>query len=371
MKQKTKLALKLFILSISLISAAALYAPKAAYAADSPFTISQICTPDNSAAGSGYNLGRCVNNIYLFSIILSGFVGVLMFIFAGYLYIQGSAEDVEQANSIMGTTLLGMAILFGTFLILNTIDPALTKIPSISAPAVNCSGGGIFNDCSALPQNNPNIKNPFGVQNANADTTNAAANPNEGAPVDPNASFVRFNQSASPWGSQSYGSCPSSDGPGTVSSSGCGPAALAEIFAWYYKQGSTTINPDITSKYHISSAADINPGTIAQIAADKGLRACGQGSSHEIGVQLAPLFGLKATPVTDFSQVQTALQSHIPVLVAVGGPSYFTNGGHFIVLYGMPDSGHVLIADSGPRNRTIATVQTLTDAANYYWVIKP
>lgn len=137
MKQKAKIAFLAGIMSLSLLGSLSFFVPQA-HASVSSVLSGQICEPDNSKAGYTYNLGRCVNNIYIFSISIASFIAVIMFVFAGYLYVQGSEESVESAKSMMTSTLLGMAILFGAYIILNTIDPSLTTISNTDSLQTNC-----------------------------------------------------------------------------------------------------------------------------------------------------------------------------------------------------------------------------------------
>ncbi len=120
--------------------------PVLALAADNG---TQICTPNQTAAGSGTNLGTCINNIYIFAIAFAGFVALIMFIAAGYMYMTGGESGVKKAKDIMTSTVVALVILFGAFALLNTLDPNLTSIrgvilPEVSCPAGGCAIGGAF-----------------------------------------------------------------------------------------------------------------------------------------------------------------------------------------------------------------------------------
>ncbi len=159
MKEKTKIHLKTLILAFAVLNAALFTVPQLAHADIGSILKGQICEPDNSAMGSAFNIGRCINNIYIFAISIAGFIAVLMFVLAGYNYITGTSESISEAKKIMGSTVLGLVILFGTFLLLNTIDPNLTKVPALVAPQVNClqvdTGGKTENICADLPDQLP------------------------------------------------------------------------------------------------------------------------------------------------------------------------------------------------------------------------
>src|SRR5437879_3355490 len=139
MKQKTKNLVKFWILAIALVNYVFVFAPHPAHAAISSILSGQICEPDNSTDGAPYNIARCVNNIYSFAVAIGGFVAVLMFVLAGYYYAQGGNENVTTAKSYINSTIIGLVLLFGTYALLNTIDPNLTTLPKITAPGVNCA----------------------------------------------------------------------------------------------------------------------------------------------------------------------------------------------------------------------------------------
>ncbi|MHB8871563.1 MAG: pilin [Candidatus Doudnabacteria bacterium] len=160
MKEKTKLRLKTLILALAVISSIPFVVPQFANADVNSLLRGQICEPDSSGVDSGFNVGRCINNIYIFAISIAGFLAVLMFVLAGYQYITGTSESISEAKKIMGSTLLGLVILFGTYIILNTVDPNLTKVPALVAPQVNCeqvstTTGKTENICADLPDQFP------------------------------------------------------------------------------------------------------------------------------------------------------------------------------------------------------------------------
>ena len=159
MKEKTKIHLRTLILTLAIFNAALFTVPQLAHADVSSILRGQICEPDNSGVGSAYNIGRCINNIYIFAVSIAGFIAVLMFVLAGYNYITGTSESISEAKKIMGSTLLGLVILFSAYILLNTIDPNLTKVPALVAPQVNCNqidkDGKSENICADLPDQLP------------------------------------------------------------------------------------------------------------------------------------------------------------------------------------------------------------------------
>ncbi len=148
MKQKTKNILKIWLLSGALLCLGLIVIPHPAHAANSLLS-GQICEPDNSSGGSGYNLARCVNNIYTFGVAIGGFVAVLMFVIAGYYYAQGGNENISTAKSYINSTIVGLILLFGTYALLNTIDPNLTRVPKIQVPTDPCASGALVGNITA------------------------------------------------------------------------------------------------------------------------------------------------------------------------------------------------------------------------------
>lgn len=141
---KTKKYFKALILGLALFQASFVTVPQLAHAATS---VDQICEPDQGA-GATKNFARCLHNIYLFTVAFVGSVSVLMFVVSGYMYMTGDEKMIGRAKNIMTRTIIAIIILLGTFAILNTLDPNLTKIPEISVPQVKCTSAA---SCSNLP----------------------------------------------------------------------------------------------------------------------------------------------------------------------------------------------------------------------------
>lgn len=99
----------------------------------------QICEPAQKGIEASQNLKRCVNNIYLFSVAVVGVVSVLMFVIAGYMYMAGTQESIKKAKQYITSTLAAILILLGAYVILNTIDPNLTRIYDLNFPAIDCA----------------------------------------------------------------------------------------------------------------------------------------------------------------------------------------------------------------------------------------
>lgn len=85
------------------------------------------------------NLPEYVSRIYNIMIGLAGGFASFMFIVAGFQYVlaRGDASKVGQATKRMENTVVALFLIFGAYLILNTINPALLslKLPEIKTIA--------------------------------------------------------------------------------------------------------------------------------------------------------------------------------------------------------------------------------------------
>ncbi len=96
-----------------------------------------IDTPDTTDAGT------YLRYLYVLGIFLAGLISFVLLIKAGmrYLTSAGNPSKIQDAREQITASLLALLIIFGSYLILNTINPELLRIhfPSISIPP---SAGG-------------------------------------------------------------------------------------------------------------------------------------------------------------------------------------------------------------------------------------
>ncbi|TSA45135.1 hypothetical protein D4R51_02395 [bacterium] len=106
-----------------------------------------------------------LNNLYRFAVGIAGLLA-LGFIVAGGVYYtisSGSGDKQREARSMITSALLGVALLFGSYLILNTVNPQITKLgelklrvdsapslPSSTAQSVGEGEGGCGGDFKKL-----------------------------------------------------------------------------------------------------------------------------------------------------------------------------------------------------------------------------
>lgn len=96
-----------------------------------------LCTPSEPA--DGHDLERCISRLYRFSITAGGFVVVFLIVFAGYTYITGGESGKTAAKKYINTSLTGMAVLLGSYVLLNFVNPSLLQIKPIQPPIFTAS----------------------------------------------------------------------------------------------------------------------------------------------------------------------------------------------------------------------------------------
>ncbi len=91
-----------------------------------------LCTPSEPADGK--DLERCINRLYRFSLSAGALVLVFFLVLAGYLYITSGETGKGKAKSILSNSLVGMAILAGSYVLLYFINPSLVAFKPIQPP---------------------------------------------------------------------------------------------------------------------------------------------------------------------------------------------------------------------------------------------
>lgn len=83
--------------------------------------------PDVSSAKGP---GDLVNKIYLYVLSIAGALAVARIVYGGLMVVlnQGAAAKLTDAKNIIKEAIIGLLLLVGAFLILNTINPSLTKL---------------------------------------------------------------------------------------------------------------------------------------------------------------------------------------------------------------------------------------------------
>lgn len=103
-------------------------------------------SPELTEVGDDFTLGKYINILVQIAIGIAGILAVIMIIVGGVQYMTTDAlTGKSNARSTITSAILGLLIALGSFIILNTINPTLTKIePDIRELEA------VFKDDSAL-----------------------------------------------------------------------------------------------------------------------------------------------------------------------------------------------------------------------------
>lgn len=101
--------------------------------------VPQIASANPCQSGPGASLSHCITQIYTWSLGGSGILGVLMIVLGGYKVMTagGNAEQASSGKSYILSAIVGICLLFGAYLILNTINPDLVKFKDITNNSFN------------------------------------------------------------------------------------------------------------------------------------------------------------------------------------------------------------------------------------------
>lgn len=101
----------------------------------------------NNEPNPDANIGKCVTQIYKWALAVSAILAMMIMVLGGYLVMTagGSAQQSEKGKNYVLSAIVGMGLLFGTYLILNTINPDLVKFRDFGTepPGVGAPGPGV------------------------------------------------------------------------------------------------------------------------------------------------------------------------------------------------------------------------------------
>lgn len=101
-----------------------------------------LCIPQ----GDGTDLAECIDRLYRFGIAAGAILLVLFLVIAGYLYITAGESGKGQAKNMVLSVVTGMALLLGSYVILNFINPSLVVIKPFQPPIFSTAGLPICQD---------------------------------------------------------------------------------------------------------------------------------------------------------------------------------------------------------------------------------
>ncbi|MDD2257605.1 MAG: pilin [Patescibacteria group bacterium] len=84
-------------------------------------------------------LADYITSFYTYALNILGVLAVLILMAGGVQWIisGGNTKKIESAKKMIGGSIFGGALLIGSYLILNTINPDLTKLPAIEMPMID------------------------------------------------------------------------------------------------------------------------------------------------------------------------------------------------------------------------------------------
>lgn len=129
-------------------------------------------------------LPQQIGNFYAFALGIGGLLALGVLIFGGILYTTsaGNASRQDDAKQWITGALVGLLILFGSWFILNTINPELTRLKDLNLIANKAAeglpggqgipgGNSVIIDGKACPlNNNPTITDSCGVARSQGGT---------------------------------------------------------------------------------------------------------------------------------------------------------------------------------------------------------
>lgn len=114
-----------FIAAFAVIAALSI---RASLAADQIVNVDFPCPTGSCAAPT--NIPDYFNTIYQFALGISGLLALGMIVAGGVRYTvsAGNSSQQSEAKSMITSAIWGLVLLFGSYLILNTINPQITKM---------------------------------------------------------------------------------------------------------------------------------------------------------------------------------------------------------------------------------------------------
>jgi len=104
------------------------------------FALAQTNACDTAASSDPSNIGKCINQVYIWSLGAGALLALVMIVFGGYITLTaaGNAERASRGKNFIFSSVVGLILLFGAYLLLNTINPDLVNF-KINLPNSNNS----------------------------------------------------------------------------------------------------------------------------------------------------------------------------------------------------------------------------------------
>lgn len=84
------------------------------------------------------NLGQYISLFYQFFVTSAGILATVMIVFGGYRWITaaGNANKIGEAKETIISAILGLILALTSYILLNTINPAITSLKPLTVPAL-------------------------------------------------------------------------------------------------------------------------------------------------------------------------------------------------------------------------------------------
>ena len=105
--------------------------------------------PCSTPTAQGCNPTSYINNFYTFTLLIGGLVAFGAIVFGGVKYMTsaGNPSSQSEGKAWIESALLGLLLLAGAYLILNTVNPNLTQLnlPTLQPLQTGPAGGASSN----------------------------------------------------------------------------------------------------------------------------------------------------------------------------------------------------------------------------------
>ncbi len=281
-------------------------------------------------------IAQYVGGAYNYAVSIAAVLAAVMMMIGGlqYLTAGGDPSKVSRAKSRISDAVLGLVLVFGSYLLLYAINPTLTAGSVLLVPKVEQT---VF-VANETPEYLVDESTPTAAT-AQSNPAGTKTPPTQGSSVPSLKQYdfknVGYINSNSP---KCITQGNAGKKPYTIASSGCGVTSAAMVVGYYH--------PEITPS--------TLPPAMAELATNNNMRTCSNGCKSCSGTAGAfftsastvGTYGLKGEQVT-LSKALSLLRQGKPIVALYGKPSMFTCGGHYIVFAGMDGSGNVIVNDPG------------------------
>ncbi len=126
---------------------------------------------------SGNDISGTINKFYKTAIVLGGIAAVLVIVIGGIMYaVSGAINKKNKGKDIIVSAISGLVLLLGAYVILNTVNPQLTKL---SNPQYATQDGEKIKGVSSFEKGSTNITGASCAQYPNLEPCEEGENPEQ------------------------------------------------------------------------------------------------------------------------------------------------------------------------------------------------